>query len=126
MKWYLQQIEKSSSLPTIPETTLSECPKAGKSCLLMAMNFPVGMDLTIGGVKGDEFLLVTDTDRHQFFKTTLDGKIIKSWNYPRESEKYQNESEFVPTETAVTSNGEIYVADGYGAQYIYIMEQMEK
>ena len=34
------------------------------------------------------------------------------------SEKYQNESEFVPTETAVTSNGEIYVADGYGAQYI--------
>ncbi|MFZ1456513.1 MAG: 6-bladed beta-propeller [Saprospiraceae bacterium] len=92
--------------------------KSGKIKAHYGNEFPGGHGLTIGGVKGDEFLLVTDTDRHQFFKTTLDGKIIKTWNYPRESEKYQNESEFVPTETAVTSNGEIYVADGYGAQYI--------
>ena len=92
--------------------------KSGKIKAHYGNEFPGGHGLTIGGVKGDEFLLVTDTDRHQFFKTTLDGKIIKTWNYPRESEKYQNESEFIPTETAVTSNGEIYVADGYGAQYI--------
>ena len=92
--------------------------KSGKIKAHYGNEFPGGHGLTIGGVKGDEFLLVTDTDRHQFFKTTLYGKIIKTWNYPRESEKYQNESEFIPTETAVTSNGEIYVADGYGAQYI--------
>lgn len=92
--------------------------KSGKIKAHYGNEFPGGHGLTIGGVKGDDFLLVTDTDRHQFFKTTLDGKIIKTWNYPRESEKYQNESEFIPTETAVTSNGEIYVADGYGAQYI--------
>jgi peptidylamidoglycolate lyase len=35
-----------------------------------------------------------------------------------ESEKYQNEKSFVPTETAVTKDGDIYVADGYGEQYI--------
>jgi peptidylamidoglycolate lyase len=92
--------------------------KSGKILSSYGNEFPGGHGLTIGGVKGDEFLLVTDTDRHQFFKTTLEGKIIQSWNYPRESEKYQNETEFIPTETAVTSNGEIYVADGYGAQYI--------
>jgi peptidylamidoglycolate lyase len=48
----------------------------------------------------------------------LDGKIIQTWDYPLESGKYQHEKSFVPTETAVTKDGDIYVADGYGEQYI--------
>jgi peptidylamidoglycolate lyase len=92
--------------------------KSGKILSSYGNEFPGGHGLTIGGVKGDEFLLVTDTDKHKFYKTTLDGKIMQTWNYPQESEKYQNEAEFVPTETAVTQDGDIYVADGYGAQYI--------
>lgn len=92
--------------------------KSGKILSTYGNEFPGGHGLTIGGVKGDEFLLVTDTDRHQFYKTTLDGKMIQTWDYPAESEKYQNEASFVPTETTVTQDGDIYVADGYGAQYI--------
>ena len=92
--------------------------KSGKILSTYGNEFPGGHGLTIGGVKGDEFLLVTDTERHQFYKTTLDGKVIQTWDYPAESGKYQNKASFVPTETAVTTDGDIYVADGYGAQYI--------
>lgn len=92
--------------------------KSGKILSTYGNEFPGGHGLTISGVKGDEFLLVTDTDRHQFYKTTLDGKIVQTWDFPAESEKYQNKASFVPTETAVTKDGDIYVADGYGEQYI--------
>ncbi len=92
--------------------------KKGKVKNSFGNEFPGGHGLTLGGIRGDEYLLVTDTERHQFYKTTMDGKIIKTWDFPSESEKYSKASEFVPTETAVTPDGEIYVADGYGAQYI--------
>ncbi len=80
--------------------------------------FPGGHGLTAGGVKGDEFLMVTDTETHRVAKTTLDGRIIRTWDYPAESGKYQTEASFIPTETVVTPDGELYVADGYGEQYI--------
>ncbi len=31
---------------------------------------------------------------------------------------YQQASQYIPTETAIAENGDIYVADGYGGQYI--------
>jgi peptidylamidoglycolate lyase len=31
---------------------------------------------------------------------------------------YKKAKEFVPTETAIDTNGDIFIADGYGAQYI--------
>ncbi len=80
--------------------------------------FPGAHGLTLVGEKGEEYLFITDTDRHQFFKTTLDGRIIQTWDVPLDSEKYKTKEAFVPTETAITKQGEIYVADGYGAQYI--------
>jgi peptidylamidoglycolate lyase len=80
--------------------------------------FSGGHGLTLAGQGTDQSLFITDTDLHQFFETTLDGKIIRTWDVPLETGKYNNSKEFVPTETAVTSDGEIYVADGYGAQFI--------
>jgi hypothetical protein len=92
--------------------------KTGKIKATYGHQFPGGHGLTIGGVKGDQFLIVTDTDRHQFYKTTLNGDIIQTWDYPAESGKYHDEKSFIPTETAINDDGEIYVADGYGEQYI--------
>ncbi len=80
-------------------------------------SFPGAHGLTIHG-EVDQTLFITDTELHQFYETTLDGTIIRTWDYPKESGKYNSAEEFVPTETAITSDGEIYVADGYGAQYI--------
>ncbi len=52
------------------------------------------------------------------FKTTLDGKVLMTIDYPADSGKYTKKEAFVPTETTVADNGDIYIADGYGSQYI--------
>src|SRR5690606_24477156 len=39
-------------------------------------------------------------------------------DYPKEAGLYDTRETFIPTETAVAPNGDIYVADGYGQQYI--------
>jgi len=91
--------------------------KDGKVTKTWGTAFPGAHGLTIHG-ESEQTLYITDTNRHQFYHTTLDGQIIKTWDFPKESEKYTKAEEFVPTETAITSDGEIYVADGYGAQYI--------
>jgi peptidylamidoglycolate lyase len=92
--------------------------KDGRILRTWGHEFPGGHGLTLGGAGSDAFLLITDTDRHQVIKTTLDGKTIQTWNYPAESGKYTDQTQFVPTETAVTKDGNMYVADGYGLQFI--------
>src|SRR4051812_37144953 len=81
-------------------------------------DFPGAHGLTLFGEGKDQLLFITDTERHQFYKTTIDGKLISTWDFPAETEKYTEAKQFVPTETAITKNGEVYVADGYGSQYI--------
>lgn len=92
--------------------------KNGKIKAAYGNDFPGGHGLTIGGAKGEEFLIVTDTERHQFYKTTLNGRIIQTWDFPVESEKYTSKTSFIPTESVMTDDGELYIADGYGEQYI--------
>lgn len=79
--------------------------------------FPGAHGLTLVGEK-EQLLLITDTVKNEFYKTTIAGKIIQSWNYPVETGKYTDPKRFVPTETTMTKSGEIYVADGYGMQFI--------
>ncbi|MCW3106463.1 MAG: 6-bladed beta-propeller, partial [Segetibacter sp.] len=38
--------------------------------------------------------------------------------YPKETEQYTKPEEYIPTETAIADNGDIYVADGYGKDFI--------
>ena len=39
-------------------------------------------------------------------------------DYPKETGAYIKAEEYVPTETAIAPNGDIYVADGYGKDFI--------
>lgn len=92
--------------------------RKGKLLSTWGHDFPGAHGLSIIGQGKDQLLFITDTNRHQFYKATLDGKILASWDFPVDSGKYKEAKEFVPTETAITKDGEVYVADGYGAQYI--------
>jgi peptidylamidoglycolate lyase len=80
--------------------------------------FPGAHGLTLHQEGGEDFLYITDTVRHQVFKTTLDGKVLLTVDYPADTGVYKDKEAFVPTETTVLDNGDFYVADGYGAQYI--------
>jgi hypothetical protein len=79
-------------------------------------DFPGGHGLTLHDENGTEFLYITDIVRHQVYKTTLDGKILLTIDAPLDAGIYKEQKEFVPTETAIDANGDIFIADGYGAQ----------
>ena len=80
--------------------------------------FPGGHGLSIHDENGTEFLYITDTNTHQVYKTDLSGRILLTIDAPMGNGLYQKQEEFVPTETAIDSNGDIFIADGYGAQHI--------
>ncbi|GAA3562115.1 peptidylglycine monooxygenase-like protein [Snuella lapsa] len=92
--------------------------KSGKFISSWGTEYPGGHGLTLVKENGEDFLLITDYERHQVIKTTIDGKVVFEINYPSDTGKYNDKSEFKPTETTVLENGDFYVADGYGNQYI--------
>ena len=92
--------------------------KSGRLLDTWGTQFPGAHGLTLQSTGKEEFLFITDTARHQVYKTTLDGKILLTIEAPADIPVYQKKEAFVPTETAVLENGEFYIADGYGAQYI--------
>ena len=72
--------------------------------------------LTLEG--GEDFLYIADNNRHEVIKTTIDGKVVALFSCPIGEEFYTDKEHFVPTETAIANNGDVYIADGYGSQYI--------
>jgi hypothetical protein len=81
-------------------------------------SYPGAHGLTLSVEDGKDFLFITDTERHEVIKTTIDGKVVMQIPFPQESGHYKTAEQYLPTETAIADNGDIYVADGYGLQYI--------
>ncbi|SNY95474.1 6-bladed beta-propeller [Flagellimonas pacifica] len=92
--------------------------KSGKLLHSWGHEYPGAHGLTLHNENGSEFLYICDNERHEVIKTTLDGKVVQILPFPKETGKYQKKEEYIPTETAIAENGDIYVADGYGAQFI--------
>lgn len=92
--------------------------KSGKLLQSWGHEFPGAHGLTLADENGTEYLFITDTEEHKVYKTTMDGKILLTINAPLEAGIYKKTEEFVPTEVAVDTNGDFFIADGYGAQYV--------
>jgi len=67
---------------------------------------------------GKEFLYVTDSGTGQVVKTTLTGEIVLSIDPPLKAGAYTAKDSYNPTETAIGPNDDIYIADGYGSQFV--------
>jgi hypothetical protein len=74
--------------------------------------------LTINDEGGEEFLYITDYAEHKVYKTDTKGKILLQIEWPEFIPEYTSDKEFKPTETAIADNGDIYVCDGYGLDFI--------
>ena len=92
--------------------------KSGKLLGSWGTSYPGGHGLTLWNAGGEEFLFISDYELGRVFKTTLDGRVIMVIEHPSKVGAYQDGDAFLPTETAIGPNGDIYVADGYGSQYI--------
>jgi peptidylamidoglycolate lyase len=92
--------------------------KNGKLLSSWGSEYPGAHGLTLFNENGEDILFICDTNRHQIIKTTLDGRMLMTLDYPKETGEYTKADEYVPTETAISPNGDIYVADGYGKDFI--------
>jgi len=92
--------------------------KSGKLLSTWGSEYPGAHGLTLLNENGSDVLFICDNNRHQVIKTTLEGRVLLVLDYPKETGQYTKASEYVPTETAIAPNGDIYVADGYGKDFI--------
>lgn len=104
--------------------------KSGKLLDTWGSRYPGGHGLSISNEGGEDFLFITDCgwflDRNGKWtkqsgvvsKTTIDGQLVFNLPDPRLVGIYKKDAPFLPTETAIGPNGDIYVADGYGSDYI--------
>ena len=80
-----------------------------------------GHGLNISQEDGTEFLWVTNTDGNNAFvrKITLDGETVLEIKRPTEGPYANPEVRYLPTEVEINpKNGDIYIADGYGANLL--------
>jgi hypothetical protein len=67
-----------------------------------------------------EFLYLSTTGLGFVAKTTVDGREVWRIGTPDRPDIYDQEKKFVPTETAVSPDGRVYVADGYGQPWVHV------
>jgi hypothetical protein len=100
--------------------------RSGRLLSSWGTEFPGAHGLTLWNAGGEEFLLITDPPAGKVAKTTLDGRIVMTLPHPASIGVYGEKDAYRPTETAVGPNGDIYVADGYGSQWILQFDQTGK
>jgi hypothetical protein len=81
-----------------------------------------GMTLAPDAAAGGEALYFVHFARHEWFKTTLDGQPLLRRGAPMESGRYESADQFAPTSIAVAPDGTIFVADGYGRNWIHVYD----
>ncbi|WKN32912.1 6-bladed beta-propeller [Porifericola rhodea] len=92
--------------------------KSGKLLESWGSDYPGGHGLSIFDEGGEDRLLICDPNIGKVVKTDLKGKVLMTLQTPHELGVYEKDMPFKPTETTVAPNGDIYVADGYGSQYV--------
>lgn len=75
---------------------------------------------------GEEFIYGALNDHARVVKLKLDGTQVWSIGVPMESGKYKDASQYHPTGIAVAPSGDVYVADGYGQNWIHQFDKNQK
>ncbi|MEM1119426.1 MAG: 6-bladed beta-propeller [Bacteroidota bacterium] len=113
-----------------PQNNVLIFDKSGKLLDYWGTAYPGGHGLTLAHEGEEDVLFLTDSGwyldktgkwiRHngRVSKTTLDGRVIFDIGHPQTIGVYEKGDHFCPTEVAIGPNGDIYVADGYGKDFI--------
>jgi hypothetical protein len=92
--------------------------RAGRLVHKWGTRFPGAHGLSLVREGGREVLFITDLNTHLVAKTTLDGTVIEEWRWPQATGKYEKEDQYRPSWTLHLPNGEFFILDGYGRDYI--------
>lgn len=75
---------------------------------------------------GVEYIYAACHSAHQVKKLKLDGSIEWTLEYPKESGLYKDAKGFNPCAVTVGPDGSIFVADGYGSNYVLKFDKNRK
>jgi DNA-binding beta-propeller fold protein YncE len=82
--------------------------------------------LEIREEQGKEYIYGARPSDHQVVKLTLDGNTEWTMEYPKEAGIYKDEKGFNPCAVTVGPDGSIFVADGYGSNYVLKYDKNRK
>ena len=80
--------------------------------------FPGAHGLSLVRTPKSETLFITDLSLHTVTKLSLSGQQLGEWRLPANTSKYAKETEYRPSWTLHRADGEYYVLDGYGKDYV--------
>lgn len=92
--------------------------RAGRLVHKWGTHFPGAHGLSLVREGEREVLFITDLATHRVVKTTLDGTMLDEWRWPEQTGKYEKEDQYRPSWTLHLPNGEFFVLDGYGRDFI--------
>ncbi len=75
---------------------------------------------------GVEYIYAARPSAHEVVKLKLNGEQVWSLNYPKEAGIYKDANGFNPCAVTVAADGSIFVADGYGANYVLKFDKERK
>jgi len=93
--------------------------KAGSLCMAWETRFPGAHGLLVATWDGAERYWITDHDRQVVAACAADGTELFTIGPDAVSAHYVNGRKYLPTQAAVVPDGDIFVADGYGAGLIH-------
>ena len=82
--------------------------------------------LEIRSEKGVEYIYAARPSDHEVIKLKLNGEQLWSLHYPQESGIFKDEKGFNPCAVTVAPDGSIFVADGYGSNYVLKFDKDRK
>jgi 6-bladed beta-propeller len=97
--------------------------RSGKLLENWSQNYADGHGLTLWNANGEEFLFICSPGAGKVVKTDLKGTVLMELPQPSKIGAYDDKMAYRPTETCVGLNGDIYVADGYGSQFVLQFNQ---
>ncbi|PYK97510.1 MAG: 6-bladed beta-propeller [Verrucomicrobia bacterium] len=75
---------------------------------------------------GTEYLYCARHSDHEVVKLKLDGEQVWAIHFPQEAGIYKDEKGFNPCAVTVAPDGSIFVADGYGSNYVLKFDKDRK
>jgi len=80
--------------------------------------------LEIRDENGTEYIYAARPSQHHVLKLNLDGSTV--WTIDAPSEHFQDPKKFNPCAVTVAPDGSIYIADGYGSNFIFKYDKDRK
>ncbi|MEO5801915.1 MAG: 6-bladed beta-propeller [Verrucomicrobiota bacterium] len=119
-------IDKSGNFYVTTDTDRGIVVFSPKGKFLRSFGPPRIHGLEIRKEKGGEYIYGARPSDHEVVKLKLDGKQEWAIHFPKEAGIYKNEDEFKPCAVTVAPDDSIFIADGYGANYVLKFDKDRK